>query len=110
MKFQHLFWSVIFSASCEDAYVQGSTSNGVKVIKTNDTAFKVFCIFNDNQTSWVYFSTEAIKSKFDVSKQNFHRDQVKVRIFFNDGTQKDSMLQQITAYRNRSVFSKLHFI
>ena len=103
-----LTWSVYFSASCEDAFVQGSTSNGVKVIKTNNTTFKVFCIFNEDQTGWVYVSTEAIKSKFDVSKQNFHRDQVKVRIFFNDGTQKDSKLQQITAYSNRSVFSKLH--
>ena len=104
-KIKNICWkNQYFSATCQEAYSAGSRVTGVKTLLYNGYQFKAFCMY-DPQTrlGWFFPSTQAVTNNatftLNLESQYTHRDQAKVRIFFQNGDQKDSVLEQLTMYQ-----------
>ena len=74
-------------------------------MKYDGHEFKAFCIYNDDGTGWFFPSKEAVTDNgtftLNLEDQYDYRDVAKVRVFFEDGSQKDSTLEQLSTHTSR---------
>ena len=83
----------------------GDNSTGVKTLQHNGYKFKAFCLYDASDgTGWFYPSTEAVTDNgtfiLNLESQYTYRDQARIRIFLENGHQKDSTLEQLTTYKS----------
>ena len=100
-----LYWYFHSLATCREAYFQGSTKTGIKKLKHDGYKFKAFCIYNEDGTGWFYPSKQAVTDNntftLNLDDQYDSRDVARVRIFFEDGSQKDSTMEQLSTHTSR---------
>ena len=85
----------------------GQTDTGVKLLEKDGYTFKAFCVYNADGTGWFFPSRQAVtdNSTFTLNLEDQYdsRDKAAVRVFFDDGTQKDSILEQLSTHPSRWV-------
>ncbi|CAC5408142.1 unnamed protein product [Mytilus coruscus] len=88
--------------SCKEVYLSKNRNNsGEYLLYHNEKPFKVYCFFEGD---WVYtfISKSSYNTSIDMSKLYTARNFAKIRIRWNNGTQNEVTVENLTGYQNKS--------
>ncbi|XP_052071794.1 uncharacterized protein LOC127710087 [Mytilus californianus] len=89
-------------SSCKEVYLSKNRNNsGEYVLYHNEKPVKVYCFF---EGYWVYtfISKSSYNTPIDMSKLYTARNFAKIRIRWNNGTQNEVTVENLTGYQNKS--------
>ncbi|CAC5426856.1 unnamed protein product [Mytilus coruscus] len=88
--------------SCKEVYLSKNRNNsGEYILYHDENPFKVYCFFEGD---WVYtfISKSSYNTSIDLSKLYNTRNFAKVRIRWNNGTQNEVTVENLTGYQHKS--------
>ncbi|CAG2228066.1 unnamed protein product [Mytilus edulis] len=92
----------LLSDSCKEVYLsKNRNTSGEYILYHDENPIKVYCFFEDD---WVYtfISKSSYNTSIDMSKLYNTKNFTKIRIRWNDGTQKDVSVENLTGFQNKS--------